>query len=353
MIKTDKTPTELDVMATQFFSDTEKKLGISAKLTQCINDYVAARDTPAVTLFQLFQTHLKNIITGRPFVLENLIVELRPAYDLLLLARLALHQPPITAQERKTIVSNLNSEIFKVFNYTGFTNNATGKWATEHAKKLGMEVCPYCNMQYTFTLRKRRPSTLQKGTKWGRTRPQFDHFISKGEHPYFALSFYNLIPSCYVCNANLKNTDQFLPSTHIHPFCEDTEDCLVFRTNVNKTDFLAGKTGFDISMELPANGDPIKHRRAQLNAQTFALNDLYGFHKTFAGEIIHKAYVYTDTQIKELLTEYGKNLGVSLYTSEKEILELLFGRYIHAHTLGKRSLAKLTRNILQELNIPI
>src|SRR5690606_37151236 len=61
-----------------------------------------------------------------------------------------------------------------------FYNKKVGKWLST---ELNVKTCPYCNRQYTFT--------IEKGTK--NIRPEFDHFHSKSEFPYLALSFYNLI----------------------------------------------------------------------------------------------------------------------------------------------------------------
>ena len=40
-------------------------------------------------------------------------------------------------------------------------------------------------------------------------------------HPYLALSFYNLIPSCYSCNSTYKGTKLFSIKTHTHPYVDD------------------------------------------------------------------------------------------------------------------------------------
>lgn len=55
--------------------------------------------------------------------------------------------------------------------------------------KLCVKVCPYCNRMYTTTL---------YGKK--RIRPDFDHFYPKSRYPYLAVSLFNLIPTCNICN---------------------------------------------------------------------------------------------------------------------------------------------------------
>ena len=65
----------------------------------------------------------------------------------------------------------------------------------ELSKALRLTVCPYCNRSF-INNRGDRES--------GR---QFDHFFSKDEMPYFALSLYNLVPSCSTCN-HTKSTHE-------------------------------------------------------------------------------------------------------------------------------------------------
>lgn len=78
----------------------------------------------------------------------------------------------------------------KVFYYEDYD-----RWdAYGLAKKLNVNVCPYCNQLPTYTI----GTSLKKGV-----RPEFDHFLDKVRFPYLALSIYNLVPSCHICNSNL------------------------------------------------------------------------------------------------------------------------------------------------------
>ena len=52
----------------------------------------------------------------------------------------------------------------------------------------GLRVCPYCGKEWIMST--------------NRTKRQIDHFLPKRKYPFFALNFYNLIPSCDLCNEN-------------------------------------------------------------------------------------------------------------------------------------------------------
>lgn len=70
-----------------------------------------------------------------------------------------------------------------------FENKKNVKWgAYEFFRKINIDVCPYCNRQYVFTI------------KDGDGRPQIDHFFPQSDFPYLSCSLYNFIPSCSQCN---------------------------------------------------------------------------------------------------------------------------------------------------------
>ena len=67
----------------------------------------------------------------------------------------------------------------------------------ENSDLYTINTCFYCNRTYINNY-------IEYTT--GRKKKQFDldHFIPKSECPLFALSLYNLVPSCQVCNSRIK-----------------------------------------------------------------------------------------------------------------------------------------------------
>ncbi len=48
--------------------------------------------------------------------------------------------------------------------------------------------------------------------------PQLDHWLPKSKFPLLQLSFFNLIPSCEICNTRVKKTREFMKDVHVHPY---------------------------------------------------------------------------------------------------------------------------------------
>ena len=198
------------------------------------------------------------------------------------------------------------------------------------AQALNVTVCPYCNRNYTFTVR----------SKNGSTRPQFDHFYDKATYPILALSFYNLIPSCPTCNSSIKGRKQFSLTTHVHPYVEGFDDKTHFSLHVKNSSFYYNEKGFDLNL--------CSHNiKAQKNIDDFALQEIYKNHKDIVLELIQKSVMYNESYIDELM----KNYEGTLFKNEEDLLRLIFGGYIADEDLGKKPLSKLTKDILEQLEI--
>ncbi|AOO65737.1 hypothetical protein [Sulfurospirillum halorespirans] len=198
------------------------------------------------------------------------------------------------------------------------------------AQSLNVTVCPYCNRNYTFTVR----------SKNGSIRPQFDHFYDKVMYPILALSFYNLIPSCPTCNASIKGRKQFSLTTHVHPYIEGFDDKARFALHVKDSSFYYDEQGFDLKL---GSNDA----KAQKNIEDFALEEIYKNHKDIVLELIQKSVMYNESYIEELMQNYEG----TLFKNEEDLLRLIFGGYISDEDLGKRPLSKLTKDILEQLEI--
>ncbi|RZL20422.1 MAG: hypothetical protein EOO89_00265 [Pedobacter sp.] len=339
MIQIGKTIKELDKLAKHHQATIEKEIGLADLLEARIQGLT---DPNEHLFYSTIKINLSEILTGHPDKLQTIIGQINPLYQNILRDRYANHptNPHVSDSNKKTIRKNLANEVMGIFNYGKFTSKTDGKLAYQHSNNLGVTVCLYCNVSYTFTIQ----------TSRGKARPQFDHFFNKAKFPYLALSFYNLIPSCYSCNASLKGDKEFNMNTHIHPFVEGFDRTTVFITGVKQVEYLLGKSGFDISFHAPFND--LKSKRIKNNCDVFHILESHKFQAEYAGEIIRKAYFYSDSRVKELYREFKiENTDQHIFGSEAEIIEMVFGNHVSDDKLPNRVLSKLTRDILEELKI--
>lgn len=93
-------------------------------------------------------------------------------------------------EEYNANISLLTQKFAQFFNYKSFERST--KWNPYLLFELiNINVCPYCNRQYIFTI---------KTTKQKIVRPELDHFYPQEKYPYLATSLYNFIPACHTCN---------------------------------------------------------------------------------------------------------------------------------------------------------
>lgn len=194
------------------------------------------------------------------------------------------------------------------------------------AKKLNVNVCPYCNRQYIFTIVK------QNGGKC--IRPQFDHFYDKATYPYLSLSFYNLIPSCSICN-HIKGTD----SIKINPYIKGFDDDCKFKIDNISNCITDGENG-DWSIVFSNKNEDFENHN-----KTFALEKLYSEHKDYVNEIVIKALAYENRYFEDI----KKTFELKGLNENCNMDQLIFGNYIETAQHSQRPLSKLTKDILDQI----
>jgi len=237
---------------------------------------------------------------------------------------------------------NVGKGLSKVFNYKWFTaTNAVHYCGYDLAKKLNFKTCPYCNRNYTVTVAEGKDRIV---------RPDFDHFYPKGQYPLLALSFYNLIPSCLICNRTIKNQAKIVHGKFIHPYEEGFGTALKINFFPKDADSALGlKDNYTVIKLLNILG-PVKAQKCSNSFELFKLKEIYEeSHNGEIADIIKKHYI-TNGKYLEILHKAFPKLG-----SIEELYNIAFGNYLHDDNLEKRPLSKMTRDIVEQLvfNYPV
>ncbi|KGF78228.1 hypothetical protein IA69_31565 [Massilia sp. JS1662] len=184
---------------------TQKKLEIAPQDVQAIDDFFAWLTASDYEM-------LKKIIVCRPADFKAMradIVAILPErifYD--------GKQTPFGAK--------LVSDLFK---YNPFRQSDYCLEFFADKLKIGESYCVYCNIGETDVV------DDNPGPKAGRDLKAYldvDHFLDQARNPFFALSFYNLVPSCVTCNRWVKKRAPFSLDTHVHPFHQAFDDLYRF-----------------------------------------------------------------------------------------------------------------------------
>lgn len=197
--------------------------------------------------------------------------------------------------------------------------------------KHGLNSCPYCNRNYIFVVDKDE----------NRLRPEIDHFYPKSIYPFLAMSFYNLIPSCQICNHTKKDKDAFKDNLK-SPYEMNLFD-FKFKYKPKNISFYQIKKNkfkekrFDIILN--------KTNSVETNDEYFKLNLLYEQHKDVVLDLLLKKTIYTKSYIKELKENFKLN--------DNEIYRFLFCNYLKDEDLHMRPLSKLIKDISEDIGLII
>lgn len=223
-----------------------------------------------------------------------------------------------TLSKNKTDINIIRINKYKA--YENFFKKLYEKYRNTYGKrlveKLEMTVCPYCNRNF-----------INNGQKYATA--QFDHFFSKSSYPIFALSLYNLIPSCATCN-KLKSTHEFTLSPYDK---SQTTDKIV------QFSYLP-VTLNSYSIEIKPLVDEMK-----TNVDMLQLSGLYEMHNKMVNQLIFKQQQYNKIY-RTYLQNYTNGVAVNTNMSLKE---LYYGNYLTEDKYYLKPLSKFTKDIIEEI----
>lgn len=219
----------------------------------------------------------------------------------------------------KDTSNNLNRIFYNIFISNIYENNKRFD-GLKFVQSIGLNTCPYCNRAYIYSIKKN-----------GIIRPEIDHFYPKAFYPYLGLSFYNLIPSCSVCNGTTAKGNKDSNKDNLKNPYEIKEDDFKFKLDITSP------SKFDITLD----------KKIDSNNDYFKLEEFYKYHD----DIAHELYIkFKQENTKEHFNSLKKSLS-GIGFDEDEIHRFLTCGYLKDEDLHKRPLSKLIKDISEELNL--
>ncbi len=324
-----------------FMKRSEKKITklkiieIYSKPNIYINNLFIVHKAGFKLFFEELKTNLKLIITGSP-------------KELLLFQEDIKTKFPFVKENNGLFKEPLRRLLLQsVFNYNKFSNKQglpkssirSDYWERyDLAKELNVNTCAYCNRVYTFTV------ISESGI--GVISPTIDHFFDKAKNPLFALSFYNLIPSCTNCNSILKGCKELSLEDYVHPYLGGFGGHAKFNYIPLDVDSLIGESvNLKVFIDLDELS-PINHQ-IKNNIDLFQLDIIYTQHGDQVRELIKKKIMSNNRYIEILRHETYKGLSLTL----EESYRLAFGNYYSESEFSKRPLSKMIKDLVERLKM--
>lgn len=220
---------------------------------------------------------------------------------------------------------DFKSEILNAFNYEYYR----GKHLPQHAERLNVKTCCYCNMNYTLLIEEKKARAIAMTALL-----QFDHFYDKAQYPHLSMSMYNLIPSCATCNQG-KPRSGVLPR-YFNPYHASLFELYKFRIKDPMQLYLG--VSHPEKIEVECKGTTGKDVAA---CDTwFHLSAKYSVHKDIVQEVFDKAREYP-------YYAYFNNFKF-LNEGSNYPLRLLLGVYTDTKEMNRRPMSKFITDMWEQ-----
>lgn len=226
-------------------------------------------------------------------------------------------------------IKKINPIIRKIFDYNSFINKKQEYNSYTLADNLQISTCPNCNRQYIITISSKKADGQL-------TRPDFDHYFPKSKYPLLSLSFYNLIPSCKICNSTFKGDKETDIKQHIHPYVDNIINDFSFNYKL-----ISKEKCQSISIEYI---EPNTKDRIKKTFEMFRIEEIYNGHKLIVDQILQLKNSLNDDYL-EILT---KNTYEGINWTPEEAYRIGFGVNYKDDELFEQPFSKLKKDILKK-----
>jgi hypothetical protein len=282
-----------------------------------VTTYSKSRIDPLIIkFFGDIVTNLEGLICAKPSVLEKIY----------------LKYTGFTPRKKLKVQQELN--LIGLYDYFN-DKQVRFEWKKETFQsenvfdKLNIKNCPYCN---------ENPNYYFQNSKFIRRTFEWDHFYPKEKFPFFAISFYNIIPSCKVCN-HLKH-ENF--NNYLNPY-EDykTNETIKFYLDIKNSDFISNQDSFEI---LPKYSKDVNGNKLQNNFEDLYIMGRFNRRKDVILTSLKKKRLYNHEYTDRLFDEFNGKL----FLDKTEFRELFFDANFSEVDFHKKQFSKLIHDIFND-----
>ena len=209
---------------------------------------------------------------------------------------------------------------------------------------IGIEICPYCQRNYISSYEENNDE---------KTTADLDHFYPKSLYPFLALSLYNFIPSCQICNSRFKGNKDTRDSVYLYEEGFD-ELGVKFRTSKEVISEILGERYSDFYVKIDyenlknkEDGEKVKN-----SIENLGLDRVYKkSHNQYIQNLLYNIEKYPENYLENCVEMFESNVDKKKQLEEyfKDIVKEPYRKRIE----NGEPLAKLTKDILEEFNIKI
>lgn len=238
--------------------------------------------------------------------------------------------------ERRKAFDKVQNEIQAVNLFFNYDAHVSGNKILSYflSEKMGTNTCTYCNRAYTLTVYEQSNA----GEFEGLIRPEFDHWLPQSLYPDLTLSYFNLIPSCKLCNSSLKHKKKMDLDNYIHPYIDD-EAGFNFR-------YIPLSDGHYAVNTVIESTDATMRSKIKNTLRLFHTQEVYNAHVPFElQDIMDLANANSQDYIEPLIHNTIRDLGVTV----RDAYRMIFGIEFEKDLFLNRPFSKFKMDILKQL----
>jgi hypothetical protein len=195
---------------------------------------------------------------------------------------------------------------------------------------LDVLTCPYCNEHFTYSFAYERRNEIIRRTF------DLDHVYSQESYPFFAISFFNLVPCCKVCNHIKLDEDANYFNPHLSV---NIDDAYFFDLKPLDPGFISDASKIQLDIRFKSNKYTTEVKETM---SVVALLNRMRCHKELVRDIINKKRIYTNEYVNSLKAQISYLRNIDVVTLKRTI----HGVYFDHKDYHKRPFSKLTSDIL-------
>lgn len=193
-------------------------------------------------------------------------------------------------------------------------------------QQMGLKTCVYCN-------------TIPTMSKNGEVFYQMDHYLPQSLYPFLGTCFYNLQPSCGVCNDHKKTQDC---DFGLYVNSEQHKELSPFRF-VPKIESLDGPYPRCEEIQFRGKGANVT-KESQAHEEMFHINNLYAGYKDEVSALYADAYKMNPTMIEVNAACWG------IPATKKDVLAYMSDHLsLEEKDIHKKTLTKLKQDTIKQL----
>lgn len=194
-------------------------------------------------------------------------------------------------------------------------------------QQMGLKTCVYCN-------------TIPTMSNNGEVFYQMDHYLPQSLYPFLGTCFYNLQPSCDVCNGHKLTQDC---DFGLYVNSDQHKELNPFRF-VPKVKNLDGPYPECEDIQFRGKGANVT-KESKAHEEMFHINNLYAGYKDKVSKLYAKGYKLNDSVVKFMSAAFG------LKPSPSDILAYLSDEIsLKENDIHKEPLMKLKQDTIKQMN---